>query len=114
MRTSTSDAYLTSGIAYAFHPHRDTWYSAPFSQLNWWIPIYPSCNPSNVMAFHPQHWSNPVRNGSRRYNYYEWNQDESGQRRLSTSGPTPAMQPKPEEPVAAGSAGAGRARSRQA
>ena len=25
------------------------------------------------MAFHPQYWSNPVRNGSRRYNYYEWN-----------------------------------------
>ena len=71
MRTSTSDAYLTSGIAYAFHPHRDTWYSAPFSQLNWWIPIYP-VQPENVMAFHPQHWSNPVRNGSRRYNYYEW------------------------------------------
>src|SRR5258708_21977491 len=28
MRTSTSENYLTSGIAYAFHPHRDTWYSA--------------------------------------------------------------------------------------
>ena len=29
MRSSTSDGYLTSGIAYAWHPHRDTWYSAP-------------------------------------------------------------------------------------
>ena len=72
MRTSTSDDYLTSGISYAFHPHRDTWYSAPFSQLNWWIPIYPVV-PENVMAFHPQYWGTPVRNGSRRYNYYEWN-----------------------------------------
>ena len=27
MRTATSDDYLTTGIAYAFHPHRDTWYS---------------------------------------------------------------------------------------
>ena len=27
MRSSTSDNYLTSGIAYAFHPHRDCWYS---------------------------------------------------------------------------------------
>ena len=26
MRSSTSDNYLTTGIAYAFHPHRDTWY----------------------------------------------------------------------------------------
>ena len=33
MRTSTAKGYLTTGIAYAFHPHRDTWYSAPFSQL---------------------------------------------------------------------------------
>jgi hypothetical protein len=33
MRTSTSDNYLTSGIAYAWHPHRDTWYSAPQCQL---------------------------------------------------------------------------------
>src|SRR6266849_5498550 len=29
MRSSTSDDFLTSGIAYAFHPQRDTWYSAP-------------------------------------------------------------------------------------
>ena len=29
MRTATSEDYLTTGIAYAFHPHRDTWYSAP-------------------------------------------------------------------------------------
>jgi len=26
MRTATHGDYLTSGIAYAFHPHRDTWY----------------------------------------------------------------------------------------
>ena len=29
LRTATSDGYLTTGIAYAFHPHRDSWYSAP-------------------------------------------------------------------------------------
>ena len=45
----------SSGISYAFHPHRDTWYSAPFCQLNWWIPIFPVV-PENVMAFHPQYW----------------------------------------------------------
>ena len=33
LRTSTSNGYLTSGIAYAWHPHRDTWYSAPGCQL---------------------------------------------------------------------------------
>jgi hypothetical protein len=72
MRSATSDGYLTSGIAYAFHPHRDTWYSAPFSQINWWMPIYP-IESENAMAFHPRYWNQPVRNGSREYNYYEWN-----------------------------------------
>ena len=41
MRSAYPSDYLTSGIAYAFHPHRDTWYSAPFCQLNWWMPIFP-------------------------------------------------------------------------
>ena len=97
MRTSTSDEYLTSGISYAFHPHRDTWYSAPFSQLNWWIPIYPVV-PENVIAFYPQHWSNPVRNSSRHYNYYEWNQTsrQSASQHIKTD---TRDQPRPEEPV---------------
>ena len=41
LRTSTAQGYLTTGIAFAFHPHRDTWYSAPPSQINWWLPVYP-------------------------------------------------------------------------
>ena len=97
MRTSTSDDYLTSGISYAFHPHRDTWYSAPFSQLNWWIPIYPVV-PENVMAFHPQHWGTPVRNSSRRYNYYEWNRTSRVSAAAHVKTDT-RDQPKPEGPV---------------
>jgi len=97
MRTSTSDSYLTSGIAYAFHPHRDTWYSAPFSQLNWWIPIFP-VQPENVMAFHPNYWSHPVRNGSEHYDYYEWTQNSrfSAAQHVKTD---TRVQPKPEEPM---------------
>src|SRR5262245_24181520 len=38
LRSSTSHNYLTTGIAYAWHLHRDTWYSAPQSQINWWLP----------------------------------------------------------------------------
>jgi hypothetical protein len=72
LRTSTADGYLTSGIAYAFHPHRDTWYSAPQCQLNWWFPVY-DIEPSNGMAFHPQYWSKGCANSSRIYNYDEWN-----------------------------------------
>jgi hypothetical protein len=97
MRTATSDEYLTTGIAYAFHPHRDTWYSAPFSQQNWWIPIY-QIVPENAMAFHPRYWTQGVLNGSRRYDYDEWNRTSrysAAQHVKSDS----RDQPKPEEPV---------------
>ncbi|HVL57648.1 MAG TPA: hypothetical protein VM491_14190 [Burkholderiaceae bacterium] len=72
MRSATSDGYLTAGIAYAFHPHRDTWYSAPMCQINWWLPIY-EIDATNTMAFHPVHFTQPVRNDSETYNYQEWN-----------------------------------------
>ena len=98
LRTSTSDDFLTTGIAYAFHPHRDTWYSAPMMQVNWWLPIY-DVSPSNVVAFHPQYFDNAVANGSARYNYYAWNRDS---RAIAASqiGVDTREQPKPEEEVA--------------
>lgn len=77
LRSSTSDDYLTSGIAYAWHPHRDTWYSAPPNQINWWTPVY-DLRADNAMAFHPRYWNHAVRNDSARYNYYEWNKLHRG------------------------------------
>ena len=71
MRTATSDGYLKSGIAYAFHPHRDSWYSAPMCQINWWLPIY-DLEPDNSMAFHTRYWYTPVENESAEFNYYEY------------------------------------------
>ena len=97
MRTSTSDDYLTVGIAYAFHPHRDTWYSAPMCQINWWMPIYPIV-PENAMAFHPRYWSQGVRNGSAGYNYAEWNRT-SRQNAAQFIKQDTRVQPKPEEPM---------------
>ena len=72
LRTSTSGGYLTTGIAYAWHPHRDTWYSAPLSQLNFWMAVYP-IERGNAMAFHPNYFDRVVPNSSSTYNYYEWN-----------------------------------------
>jgi len=72
LRTSTSNGYLTTGIAYAWHPHRDTWYSAPGSQLNFWMPVYPLVA-ENAMAFHEDYFATAVPNTSGQYNYYEWN-----------------------------------------
>ncbi|MER5645331.1 hypothetical protein [Streptosporangium sp. NPDC002524] len=97
LRTSTSHDYLTSGISYAFHPHRDCWYSAPFNQLNWWIPVY-EVVPENVMAFHPQYFGSPVRNGSARYDYAEWNRTSRLTAAQHVRGDT-RDQPRPEETV---------------
>jgi hypothetical protein len=97
LRTSASGDYLKTGIAYAFHPHRDTWYSAPMCQLNWWIPLYPIAA-DNGMAFHPRYWANGLRNSSSIYNYQEWNQ----RNRFNAAeyiGEDPRPQPKALEPV---------------
>ena len=64
MRTAFPGDYLKSGIAYAFHPHRDTWYSAPFCQINWWMPVY-ELNSENCMAMHPHYFERAIKNGSR-------------------------------------------------
>jgi hypothetical protein len=97
LRTATAGGYLTSGIAYAFHPHRDTWYSAPFNQINWWMPVY-DIEPNNAMAFHLRYWDRPLQNGSRDYNYAEWNRVSrvSAAQHIKTD---TRPQPKPEEPV---------------
>lgn len=77
LRSAMPSNYLTSGIAYAFHPHRDTWYSAPFCQLNWWLPVY-GLTPDNCMAFHTRYWSEAVTNSSRAYDYARWNAESRG------------------------------------
>ncbi|MGN9845711.1 hypothetical protein ACTMTI_47075 [Nonomuraea sp. H19] len=97
LRTSTSDDYLTSGISYAYHPHRDCWYSAPFSQINWWIPVYEVAR-ENVMAFHPRYFDNPVRNGSGRYDYAVWSSVDRPNAPKHIYSDT-REQPKPEESI---------------
>ena len=98
MRSSTSDGYLTTGIAYAWHPHRDTWYSAPGCQINWWIPVY-EIQADNAMAFHPRYWNTPVRNSSNGYNYYEWNKLHRGPTVTHFTKEDPRPLPRPTEPV---------------
>lgn len=73
LRTACSGDYLSSGLAYAFKPHRDTWYSTPLAQLNWWLPVYPISS-ENAMAFHPNYWDKPVLNSSSLFDYQDWNQ----------------------------------------
>lgn len=72
MRAVTSDGYLTAGFGKAWPAHRDTWYSAPACQINWWIPIFP-ITAENAMAFHPRYFAEAVDNNSAGYNYYRHN-----------------------------------------
>lgn len=97
LRSSTSDGYLTTGIAYAWHPHRDTWYSAPSCQINFWMPIYPITS-DNAMAFHPRYFAEPVANTSSGYNYYLWNKQHRGGHvgALLKSDPRPLPKPTQE------------------
>ena len=97
LRTATSDNFLTSGLAYAFHPHRDTWYSAPQCQINWWLPVY-EIVPANCMAFHLKYWDHPIKNSSREYNYYRWNKESRGAAATQIKSDT-RKQPHAEEPV---------------
>lgn len=97
LRMVTSDGYLTSGVGYAHHPHRDTWYAAPMAQLNWWLPIY-DIETENSMAFHPKYWDTPVKNGSAEFNYYEWNSVGRASAAKQIKADT-RKQPKPEEPM---------------
>jgi len=97
LRMVTSDGYLTSGVGYAHHPHRDTWYSAPMAQLNWWLPIY-DIETESSMAFHPAYWSRGVKNGSSEFNYYEWNSTGRKDAAKHVKSDT-RKQPKPEEPM---------------
>jgi hypothetical protein len=70
LRTMTSE-FLNAGLTLQFESHRDTWFSAPFSQINYWIPVY-DVEETNAMAFHPRYFANGVRNSSRVYDYAEW------------------------------------------
>lgn len=97
LRSAMPQNYLTSGIAYAFHPHRDTWYSAPHFQLNWWIPIY-DLSPDNCLAFHSHYFDKAVKNGSAGYNYYRWNAQSRRNAAQYVKTDT-RVQPKAEEPM---------------
>ncbi|HVN94236.1 MAG TPA: hypothetical protein VMT38_11095 [Terracidiphilus sp.] len=97
MRTAFPGDYLRSGIAYAFHPHRDTWYSAPLCQINWWMPIY-ELNEENCMALHPNYFGRAIKNGSRHYNYQKWNQESRFNAAQHIKADT-RIQPHAEEPL---------------
>lgn len=71
-RGVTSDGYLTTGVGYAHHPHRDNWWSAPMQQINFWMPLY-EYESTSGMEFYPDYWGVEVPNSSNEFDYYDWN-----------------------------------------
>ena len=71
-RTSFPQGHLTTGIAYAFPWHRDTWYAAPRQQINWWLPIF-DVLPQNSMMFDLDRFGVTLSNTSDSFDYYEIN-----------------------------------------
>ena len=71
-RTAYPVGHLTTGIAFNFPWHRDTWYAAPPQQINWWLPIF-EIRPDNAMKFDLPRFARAVKNDSSAFDYYEIN-----------------------------------------
>jgi len=72
LRVVPPSDYLSAGLGYNYTPHRDTWYSAPQCQNNWWTPIAGN-SAATGMQFHPDFWQRPAPNTSNDFDAYEWN-----------------------------------------
>lgn len=97
LRTMAHGEYLKAGLALQFHPHRDTWFSAPYAQLNWWLPVY-AIESDNSMAFHLRYFDEAIKNSSGGYDYAEWNRTGRQQAAKQVKEET-RKQPTPEEPI---------------
>ena len=97
LRTMAHGEFLKAGLAYQFHAHRDTWFSAPHQQLNWWLPVY-EIEPENSMAFHTQYFKRPIQNSSAGYDYEEWSKTGRKEAAKQVTKET-RKQPQAEEPL---------------
>lgn len=99
LRTAFPHGGLSTGIAYAFQAHRDTWYAAPPQQLNWWLPV-DGAQPENIMEFYPRRFGAEIDNTSGDYNYYEANAWR-GRIKDFSGGKDTRVHPAPRRPLPA-------------
>ena len=97
LRTMAHGDYMKAGLALQFHAHRDTWFSAPHAQLNWWLPVY-EVTRENSMAFHLRYFAAAIKNSSAGYDYDEWNRTGRQQAAQQITKET-RKQPEAEEPL---------------
>jgi hypothetical protein len=95
LRTMAHGEYLKAGLALQFHPHRDTWFSAPQQQINWWLPVY-EIEGGNSMGFHVRYFDTQIQNSSADYDYDEWTRTGRKQAGQNVTTET-RKQPQPQE-----------------
>ena len=71
LRIAPPGNYLTSGVSYAYKPHRDTWYAHPPQLVNFWVPVYDS-ERSTVMSMYFDYFDKPVQNSTSGWDYDHW------------------------------------------
>jgi hypothetical protein len=71
LRVAPPGDYLTSGVSYAYKPHRDTWYAHPPQLVNFWVPVYDS-EKSTVMSMYLDYFDKPVQNNTSDWDYDDW------------------------------------------
>ena len=97
LRVVPSDAYLTSGVSYAYKAHRDTWYAHPKVLVNYWVPVF-DCVGDNVMSMWVGYWDREVRNSSSGFDYDRW-VSEQRFNAASNIGAESRPHPLPLEPI---------------
>ncbi len=97
LRTMAHGEYLKAGLALQFHAHRDTWFSAPQQQINFWLPVY-EIQSENSMGFYFDYFGRAIRNSSADYDYAEWNRTGRQQASSNVKEET-RKQPHADEPI---------------
>ncbi|MDX1960773.1 MAG: hypothetical protein SFU98_19530 [Leptospiraceae bacterium] len=76
LRAITTYGHKLDKAKPAYYIHRDTWYSNPESQINFWIPISP-INKNNSFTFYTRYFNEAIQNDSYLFNHKEFN-DQGG------------------------------------
>ena len=71
LRVAPHGGYLSAGVSYAYKAHRDTWYSSPHCQVNYWTPVF-QVTSERAMSMFPEYWDRAVPNTSDQFDYDEW------------------------------------------
>lgn len=100
LRVVPPPEYLSAGLGYNYKAHRDTWYSAPQCQNNWWTPIAGNSAVTG-MQFHPDFWDSPAPNSSHDFDAYEWNRSSRRDAAVYVKD-----DPRPHPTLSSGTAGA--------